>query len=83
MEWVTGHVLRHHLGMDVDIRRTTPEWVPHVPPLARHRKVGVLGLGELGSACAEALAGLNFDVAGRIDEALLARGREIADKAVY
>ncbi len=64
VEWVTGHVLRHHLGMDVDIRRTDGRWQPHVPPLARHRKVGVLGLGELGSACAQALAGLNFDVAG-------------------
>jgi glyoxylate/hydroxypyruvate reductase len=64
VEWVTGHVLRHHLGMDVDIRRDDARWQPHVPPLARHRKVGVLGLGELGSACAQALAGLNFDVAG-------------------
>ncbi len=64
VEWVTGHVLRHHLGMDVDIRRTDGRWQVHVPPLARHRKLGVLGLGALGAACAQALAGLNFDVAG-------------------
>ncbi len=64
VEWVTGHVLRHHLGMDADICRTEPKWHKHVPPLARDRRVGVLGLGELGAACARALAGLNFDVAG-------------------
>jgi len=64
VEWVTGHVLRHHLGMDADIRRTEPKWQKHIPPLARDRRVGVLGLGELGAACAGALAGLNFDVAG-------------------
>lgn len=64
VEWVTGHVLRHHLGMDGDICRTEPEWRKHIPPLARDRRVGVLGLGELGAACARALAGLNFDVAG-------------------
>jgi glyoxylate/hydroxypyruvate reductase A len=35
-----------------------------VPPLARGRRVGVLGLGELGLACAQALAALGFDLAG-------------------
>ncbi len=64
VEWVTGHVLRHHLGMDADITRTDATWRKHIPPLARHRKVGVLGLGELGAACASTLAGLNFDTAG-------------------
>lgn len=64
VEWVTGHVLRHHLGMDADICRFDGQWEKHVPPLARQRKVGILGLGELGAACAQALAGLNFDVAG-------------------
>lgn len=64
VEWVTGHVLRHHLGIDADIRRNEPAWRPRVPPLARDRRVGVLGLGELGSACAAALAGLGFDVKG-------------------
>ncbi len=64
VEWVTGHVLRHHLGMDADITRTDAQWRKHIPPLARHRKVGVLGLGELGAACATTLAGLNFDTSG-------------------
>ena len=64
VEWVTGHVLRHHLGMDADICRHDATWDTRVPPLAAQRKVGVLGLGELGSACATTLAGLGFDVAG-------------------
>ncbi len=64
VEWVTGHVLRHHLGTDAHVCRKTPEWNPIIPPLARERRVSVLGLGILGSACARALAALNFDVAG-------------------
>ncbi len=64
VEWVSGHVLRHHLGLDVHITRRDPRWNPVVPPLARHRRVGLLGLGALGSACARALAGLNFNVSG-------------------
>ncbi|MEO8530405.1 MAG: glyoxylate/hydroxypyruvate reductase A [Deltaproteobacteria bacterium] len=63
VEWVTGQVLRHHLGLDPMIRKTLG-WVKHVPPLARHRSIGILGLGELGRACAQALAALNFDVHG-------------------
>ncbi|MCB1329154.1 MAG: glyoxylate/hydroxypyruvate reductase A [Maritimibacter sp.] len=64
VEWVTGHVLRHHLGMDRDICRADAVWAPHVPPLAADRRVGVLGLGALGAACAKTLAVLGFDVAG-------------------
>lgn len=64
VEWVTGQVLRHHLGIDDVLARQSGEWRPNVPPLARNRPVGVLGLGELGAACAGALAALNFPVAG-------------------
>lgn len=64
VEWVTGHVLRHHLGIDGCLARQDGVWAPHVPPLARDRRVAVLGLGELGAACAGALARLNFRVAG-------------------
>ncbi|WP_172329976.1 glyoxylate/hydroxypyruvate reductase A [Mangrovicoccus sp. HB161399] len=62
VEYVTGHVLRYHLGIDRFIGATG--WNKVVPPLARDRKVTVLGLGQLGTACAQALAGLRFDVAG-------------------
>lgn len=64
MEWVVGHVMRHHLGMDRNILGQNGSWEPHVPPLAQNRRVTVLGLGELGSACATALGQLGFDVAG-------------------
>lgn len=64
VEWVTGHVLRHHLGIDACLARQDGTWAPVFPPLARDRQVAVLGLGVLGSAVARALAGLNFRVAG-------------------
>ncbi|WP_372841629.1 NAD(P)-dependent oxidoreductase, partial [Phaeovulum sp.] len=65
VEWVTGHVLRYHLGMDAHILGQDGIWRGAVtPPLARERGVTILGLGELGSACASALATLNFRVTG-------------------
>lgn len=64
VEWVTGHVLRHHLGMDAQIVNPGHEWSPAVPPLARQRTVAILGLGELGRACAQALTALRFNVVG-------------------
>ena len=64
VEWVTGHVLRHHLGMDRHILGQDGIWRADVPPLARHRTVAILGLGALGSACATALSALNFNVTG-------------------
>jgi len=64
VEWVVGHTLRHHLGMDAHILNPDRRWVPVCPPLARDRPVTVLGLGELGRACALALAALNFPVTG-------------------
>lgn len=64
VEWVVGHSLRHHLDMDAQIVNPDHRWHPVVPPLARNRPVTVLGLGALGTACAKALAGLNFPVTG-------------------
>ncbi len=65
VEWVAGHVLRHHLGTDTHVLGQDGVWRhDRIPPLARDRRVGILGLGELGAACARALAGLGFDVAG-------------------
>ncbi len=64
VEWVTGHTLRHHLGMDRHILGQDGQWRDYVPPLARDRTVAVLGLGALGGACAQALAALNFNVVG-------------------
>lgn len=64
VEWCVGHVLRHHLGMDHDILRRDAVWDPVVPPLARDRRVTILGLGALGRAVGRALAGLGFPVTG-------------------
>ena len=64
VEWVTGHVLRHHLGMDRQIVNQDGVWDPVIPPLAQDRPVTILGLGALGAACATALVGLGFDVTG-------------------
>ncbi|MBF9058298.1 glyoxylate/hydroxypyruvate reductase A [Rhodobacterales bacterium HKCCSP123] len=65
VEWVTGHVLRHHLGMDRYIHGQDGVWrAGTAPPLARDRTVAMLGLGELGSAAARMLAQLNFRTLG-------------------
>jgi glyoxylate/hydroxypyruvate reductase A len=67
VEWVTGHVLRHHLGMDTHIHGQDGVWrAGSAPPLARDRTVAVLGLGVLGAACAQALSALNFPGAGLV-----------------
>ena len=64
VEWVTGHVLRHHLGMDAHVANPTRTWDATPPPLAADRPVAMLGMGVLGSACAATLAGLGFPVTG-------------------
>ncbi|GGX42366.1 glyoxylate/hydroxypyruvate reductase A [Tateyamaria omphalii] len=64
IEWVTGHILRLHLGMDAHINAAPGTWEPNAPPLSFDTRVTVLGLGELGAACATALAGLGFTVTG-------------------
>lgn len=64
VEWVVGHTLRHHLGMDRHIVNPARIWDPTCPPLARERPVAMLGMGELGRACTRALTALNFPVTG-------------------
>lgn len=64
VEWVTGHVLRHHLGLDTHILHQDGVWRPDAPPLAHDRRISVLGLGALGAACARMLARLDFATTG-------------------
>ncbi len=64
VEWVTGHVLRHHLGMDAHILGQDGIWRKDIPPLAQDRRVTMLGLGALGQACASALGRLGFAMTG-------------------
>lgn len=65
VEYVLYQVLRHHRGMpDYEARQAREEWRAHDQVRPGERRVGLLGLGELGGACARALAGLGFDVGG-------------------
>jgi len=64
-EYVTLHVLRFHRNLPA-LEGAMPlrEWRQSVNPPAYERKVGIMGLGNLGADCARALAMLGFDVAG-------------------
>jgi glyoxylate/hydroxypyruvate reductase A len=64
VEWVTGHTLRHHLGMDAHIVNPDKAWDAVAAPVASDRPVTILGLGTLGQACAAALVSLGFPVTG-------------------
>lgn len=64
VEWVTGHTLRHHLGIDKHIHGQDGIWRSYVPPLAKDRVITILGLGTLGTACGIALKRLGFNVRG-------------------
>ncbi|GLQ36253.1 glyoxylate/hydroxypyruvate reductase A [Amylibacter marinus] len=64
-DYVMGHVMRHHLDSDYFAQAAAGTWDPHrVPPLARDRRVGILGLGALGGFVGQKLAQYGFNVAG-------------------
>jgi len=64
-EYVTFQVLRLHLREPTYRRQQLAvHWKAHAPPRASERRVGILGLGELGAASAAQLVALGFDVAG-------------------
>lgn len=64
-EYVTLHVLRLHRRLpEIEAAQPLREWRQIVNPPANERRVGVMGLGNLGADCARALAGLGFNVAG-------------------
>ncbi|NJS38902.1 MAG: glyoxylate/hydroxypyruvate reductase A, partial [Rhodobacteraceae bacterium] len=65
VEWVVGHTLRHHLGMDRHIVNPGHVWDPTCPPpCSRAPPWRCWEWGALGSACAAALRALNFPVTG-------------------
>lgn len=67
VEYVLYQVLRHHRSMhEYERQQAASEWVVHEQVRPGDRRIGILGLGQLGSACAKALAGLGFDVAGHV-----------------
>lgn len=65
VEWVVGHTLRHHLGMDAHILHQDGVWRDDIyPPIAAQRPVAILGMGALGAACGAALNAVGFPVTG-------------------
>lgn len=64
-EYAVLHVLRHHRRQhEMEGNQRDRKWELISGPTAPSRRVGVMGLGELGRAAALALAALEFDVAG-------------------
>ena len=64
-EYVCLHVLRFHRDLPhSQASQATQSWDPRIVPPAPDRRVGVMGLGNMGRFCAEALAFLGFDTAG-------------------
>lgn len=88
VEWVTGHTLRHHLGIDKHIHGQDGIWRSYVPPLAKDRIITILGLGTLGTACGIALERLGFNVRGwsrrekRVDDILCFYGDDQIDSSL-
>ena len=64
IEWVVGHTLRYHLGMDQHINNPQKIWINNCPPLAKDRNITILGLGALGAASARSLSQIGFKVSG-------------------
>ena len=64
-EYVQLQVLRlHRRDFDYRAQQQVREWRERTQPLADERRVGILGLGVLGSEAALRLKVLGFDVAG-------------------
>jgi glyoxylate/hydroxypyruvate reductase len=65
VEYVVLHVLMHHRRQRIyDSQQRERVWRGHEQPAASEVSVGVMGLGEIGKACAAALTCLGFGVAG-------------------
>lgn len=63
--YVLAAVLRHHRELDrYERAQRAQDWAYAFPPQARDRRIGVMGLGELGSAVARTLLAQGFPVAG-------------------
>jgi len=65
VEYVSCHVLRHHLGApSLERSQREQRWTTVTPQLAHERTVGIMGLGAMGSACATRLTQFGFQVVG-------------------
>ncbi len=64
-EYVLLAVLRHHREFDrFERAQRARDWAYRFPPQAADRRVGIMGLGELGAAAAHELVRHGFAVAG-------------------
>ncbi|RYG95392.1 MAG: glyoxylate/hydroxypyruvate reductase A [Alphaproteobacteria bacterium] len=64
-EYVALHVLRHHRELPaVQANQARQLWEQIVVPPAPQRRVGVMGLGNLGAAAADLLKQIGFEVRG-------------------
>jgi glyoxylate/hydroxypyruvate reductase A len=65
IEYVVYNVLRFHRRMpEYEIQQRKGLWIERRQMLPADRRVGILGLGEIGVACAEMLVRMGFDVLG-------------------
>ncbi|OCX67248.1 glyoxylate/hydroxypyruvate reductase A [Thioclava sp. SK-1] len=78
-EYVALHVLRHHRNTPaLAVSQAASKWAPIVVPPAPKRRVGVMGLGNLGAQAAKTLSMLGFDTVGWARS-----GREIEGVTCY
>ncbi|MCB1714519.1 MAG: glyoxylate/hydroxypyruvate reductase A [Candidatus Competibacteraceae bacterium] len=65
IEYVLLHVLRYHRRVpELEKLQSRGQWKQLISPLAADRVVGVMGLGHIGQAVAQALRGIGFQVRG-------------------
>ena len=65
IEWCLAQVLRHHLQTDIHVQNQDGLWRnDNVPQLAPEVNIGILGMGALGGAVAQALSHIGFNVYG-------------------
>lgn len=64
-DWVVMATLMLHREMPLYLaQERAAHWGPRAVPLARGRRVGIMGMGRIGQLAAGSLAGMGFDVAG-------------------
>lgn len=64
-EYVALHVLRHHRELPaIQANQARQQWEQIVVPPATQRRVGVMGLGNLGAVAADLLTQIGFQVSG-------------------
>ena len=64
-QYVLWQALRHHRRFwELEEAQREQRWAPHWYPASWERKIGILGLGQLGQAAAKALLAFDFPVRG-------------------